>query len=107
MIATGIYLWYDWFLNRAQHKSPPPAWSQKEEFNRLPLACLGGPLFVSSVLNINYGYLKLTPIPPGHQSILAWLDRSSRHPLDSPCPVCPSVWRWVSADFHGSHQLRR
>ena len=46
MIATGIYLWYDWFLNRAQNKSPPPAWSQKEEFNRLPLACFGGPLIV-------------------------------------------------------------
>ncbi len=48
MIAAGIYIWWDIYLDRARHKSTPPAWSQKEEFIRLPLACLGGPLIVST-----------------------------------------------------------
>jgi hypothetical protein len=50
VIAAGIYLWWDHTLGRAQHKPTPPAWSQKEEFVRLPLACLGGPLIVSSAI---------------------------------------------------------
>lgn len=47
VIATAIYLWWDWFLARTLQKSNPPTWSQKEEVVRLPLACLGGPLIVS------------------------------------------------------------
>lgn len=47
MLAAGVYLWWDYYLDKAQNKSPPPAWSQKEEFVRLPLACFGGPLIVS------------------------------------------------------------
>jgi hypothetical protein len=49
VIAAGIYLWWDHTLGKAQHKPTPPAWSQKEEFVRLPLACLGGPLIVSPI----------------------------------------------------------
>lgn len=46
-LAGGIYLWWDWYLEKVQKRPERPAWTRKEEFNRLPLACLGGPLFVS------------------------------------------------------------
>jgi MFS family permease len=42
--AIVIFLWYDSFLRRAQAAHAP--WTQKEESRRLPLACLGGPLYV-------------------------------------------------------------
>jgi len=46
VFASLIYLWWDAFLERAQAKQPPAKWTQIEEYVRLPLACLGGPLFV-------------------------------------------------------------
>ncbi|KAI7637083.1 MFS general substrate transporter, partial [Hortaea werneckii] len=49
MIAGGIYLVWDSFLARSQAKTPAPAWTHIEEYIRLPLACLGGPLFVVSL----------------------------------------------------------
>ena len=49
VIAAGIYIWWDYFLDRTKKKPNPPAWSQKEEFNRPPLACFGGPLFCISL----------------------------------------------------------
>lgn len=49
MISGGIYLLWDSFLARSQAKTPPPAWTQIEEYIRLPLACLGGPFFVLSL----------------------------------------------------------
>jgi MFS family permease len=48
VIAAAIYLWWDYYLDRVKNQPTPPAWSQKEEFVRLPLACLGGPLIVSA-----------------------------------------------------------
>jgi len=42
--ATGIFLYYDSILRRAQSQNKP--WTQKEESRRLPLACLGGPMYV-------------------------------------------------------------
>lgn len=51
MIATGCYLCWDWYLRRAQNSPHPPAWSQKEEYVRLPLACFGGPLIVSAFIS--------------------------------------------------------
>ncbi|KAI7653821.1 MFS general substrate transporter, partial [Hortaea werneckii] len=46
MIAGGIYLVWDSFLARSQAKTPAPAWTQIEEYIRLPLACLGGFLLI-------------------------------------------------------------
>ncbi|EMC92190.1 hypothetical protein BAUCODRAFT_77741 [Baudoinia panamericana UAMH 10762] len=48
-IASIVYLAWDGYLDRAQSRTSPPAWSQIEEYVRLPLACLGGPLFVASL----------------------------------------------------------
>lgn len=45
--AIGVFLWYDAFLRKAQRQNKP--WTQKEESRRLPLACLGGPLYVISL----------------------------------------------------------
>ncbi|KAF2726135.1 MFS general substrate transporter [Polychaeton citri CBS 116435] len=46
LLACGVYLWWDHYLDTVRARDPPPKWSQKEEYRRLPLACLGAPLFV-------------------------------------------------------------
>jgi len=43
-ISTGIFMLYDSFLQRA--KAHDKEWTRKEESRRLPLAYLGGPLYV-------------------------------------------------------------
>ena len=47
VIALGIFLWYDGVLQRAKKANAP--WASIEEYRRLPLACLGGPLYVISL----------------------------------------------------------
>ncbi|KAH8667932.1 major facilitator superfamily domain-containing protein [Tricladium varicosporioides] len=42
--AIALFLWYDSYLRKAQLQGK--AWTQKEESRRLPLACIGGPLYV-------------------------------------------------------------
>ncbi|CZR69647.1 related to fluconazole resistance protein (FLU1) [Phialocephala subalpina] len=44
VLAIAVFLWYDAFLRKAQARNAP--WTQKEESRRLPLACVGGPLYV-------------------------------------------------------------
>ncbi|PKY09429.1 MFS general substrate transporter [Aspergillus campestris IBT 28561] len=46
-IGLAIFLWYDSFLQSA--KARKARWSTIEEYQRLPLACLGGPLYVLSL----------------------------------------------------------
>ncbi|KAF5017377.1 hypothetical protein F66182_10697, partial [Fusarium sp. NRRL 66182] len=46
-LACGIFIWYDGFLARA--KARGASWAQNEDFRRLPLACVGGPLYVVSL----------------------------------------------------------
>ena len=50
IVAAAIYVWWDYYLDKTKRKANPPAWSQKEEYMRLPLALLGGPLFVSLMI---------------------------------------------------------
>ena len=47
VIALGIFMWYDNILRRA--KKANAHWASIEEYRRLPLACLGGPLYVISL----------------------------------------------------------
>lgn len=47
--ACAIYLSWDHVLQKAKDRTPPAPWTQKEEYRRLPLACLGGPFFVLSL----------------------------------------------------------
>ena len=42
--AIGVFLYYDHILRRAQARQKP--WAQEEDSRRLPLALLGGPLYV-------------------------------------------------------------
>ncbi|KAK3678751.1 hypothetical protein LTR78_001204 [Recurvomyces mirabilis] len=49
VIATGVYLAWNDYYEKALRKSPPPQWTKVEEYARLPLACFGGPLFVISL----------------------------------------------------------
>jgi len=52
-LATApIFLWWDSYLAKAQRRNAP--WSQVEEYRRLPLACLGGPLYVVSLFWIGW-----------------------------------------------------
>lgn len=47
VLALPIYYMYEKVLRRAQANKRP--WTAKEEYRRLPLAFLGGPLFVVSL----------------------------------------------------------
>ncbi|KAI9838123.1 MAG: hypothetical protein M1819_006279 [Sarea resinae] len=47
VIACFLFLFYDSFLQRAKKRNAP--WSKREEYRRLPLACIGGPLYVVSL----------------------------------------------------------
>ena len=47
MFALGIFLYYDSVLQKARKANKP--WASIEEYRRLPLACLGGPLYVISL----------------------------------------------------------
>ena len=42
-----MFFWYDNFLEKAQKRHAP--WAEIEECRRLPLACVGGPLYVVSL----------------------------------------------------------
>ncbi|KAL8996490.1 MAG: hypothetical protein Q9169_003999 [Polycauliona sp. 2 TL-2023] len=46
-LATGIFMYWDSMLIRA--KKTNALWPQIEEYRRLPLACIGGPLYVISL----------------------------------------------------------
>ncbi len=47
LIAGGCFLWYDGILRKAQQQNKP--WAAVEESRRLPLACIGGPVFAASL----------------------------------------------------------
>lgn len=52
-ISCGIYLWYDRHLRLA--KVANKSWaSDREEYRRLPLACIGGPFFAISLFWIGW-----------------------------------------------------
>lgn len=45
--ALPVFFGWDAFLEKAQREGRP--WTRKEEYRRVPLACIGGPLFVISL----------------------------------------------------------
>jgi MFS family permease len=47
MTGLPIFIWWDRFLARKQAEGA--AWAKQEEYRRLPLACLGGPMFVLAI----------------------------------------------------------
>ncbi|KAI4179466.1 MAG: hypothetical protein LQ346_007189 [Caloplaca aetnensis] len=46
-LSVGIFMYWDSILVRAKRRNAP--WTLVEEYRRLPLACLGGPLYVISL----------------------------------------------------------
>ncbi|KAI1809951.1 major facilitator superfamily transporter [Poronia punctata] len=52
LIALGIFFAWDRYLERAQKLGRP--WTKQEEFNRVPLAAIGGPIFVVSLFWLGF-----------------------------------------------------
>lgn len=52
VIACVIYLWWDWYLQRAKEHNM--AWARSEEYRRLPLACIGGPFLCIGIFWISW-----------------------------------------------------
>ncbi|KAK9414862.1 putative Major facilitator superfamily transporter [Seiridium unicorne] len=48
LLSLPVFYAYDGYLRRAQEQKKP--WSMQEEYRRVPLACIGGPLFVIALL---------------------------------------------------------
>lgn len=51
-LALPVFWAYDGLLLRAQARNEP--WAKREEYRRLPLACVGGPLFVVSLFWLGF-----------------------------------------------------
>lgn len=47
LCALPVFFSWDAYLEKAQAEGRP--WTKKEEYRRVPLACIGGPLFVISL----------------------------------------------------------
>ncbi|KAI1609224.1 MFS transporter [Exophiala viscosa] len=52
LLAAPIYLGWDSYLAKARTRGAK--WAQQEEYRRLPLACIGGPLYVVSLFWIGW-----------------------------------------------------
>lgn len=79
MIALGIFMYYDHILQRAKKDNKP--WASIEEYRRLPLACIGGPLYVISLFwlgwtakaNIHWIVPMLAGVPFGIAFMLVFM----------------------------------
>ncbi|CAK4031169.1 related to fluconazole resistance (FLU1) [Lecanosticta acicola] len=58
-LALPIVIWWDRYLRSAKKRQAP--WSSKEEYQRLPLACLGGPLFTIGMFWLGWGAMSSVP----------------------------------------------
>ncbi|KAJ5994902.1 hypothetical protein N7481_001879 [Penicillium waksmanii] len=78
-LACVIFLWYDGYLARAKARNAE--WAFIEEYRRLPLACIGGPLYVISLFwvgwtaspNIHWVVPFLSGIPFGAGYLLIFM----------------------------------
>lgn len=59
LLSLPIFFAWDNHLRRAQARGAP--WTRREEYRRLPLACLGGPLFALSLFWL--GWTARAPVP--------------------------------------------
>lgn len=79
LCALPIFFGWDSYLRRAQEENR--IWTKKEEYRRLPLACLGGPLFVISLFwlgwtaraDIHFAVPMLSGIPFGMGFMLIFM----------------------------------
>ncbi|KAH8704340.1 major facilitator superfamily domain-containing protein [Phaeosphaeriaceae sp. PMI808] len=89
VIACGIAIWYDTFLEQAKERNA--SWPKSEEYRRLPLACISGPLNVSSLFWLMF----------------SGLDCPIRHPLDCPHACRSSIRHGSRIGFHIHAELSR
>ncbi|KAK8093694.1 Polyamine transporter 3 [Apiospora hydei] len=61
VLGLPIFFAYDHVLQRAQKTGK--AWARQEEYRRVPLACLGGPLFVISLLWLGWSARPAAGVP--------------------------------------------
>jgi multidrug resistance protein len=82
--CTFIFIWYDSYLARAQKRNAP--WAAIEEYRRLPLACIGGPLYVIG---------------------LFWIGWSAKLGVHWIVPILSGIpfWDGFSPNLHGHAQL--
>ncbi|CAG7989975.1 unnamed protein product [Penicillium olsonii] len=52
VLACVVFIWYDGYLARAKARNA--SWAFIEEYRRLPLACIGGPLYVISLFWVGW-----------------------------------------------------
>ncbi|KAJ5491085.1 Major facilitator superfamily domaingeneral substrate transporter [Penicillium diatomitis] len=79
ILACFVFIWYDGYLARA--KARQASWAKIEEYRRLPLACVGGPLYVISLFwvgwtaspNIHWVVPFLSGIPFGMGYLLIFM----------------------------------
>ncbi|KAB8072776.1 major facilitator superfamily domain-containing protein [Aspergillus leporis] len=79
VVACMMFLWYDSFLSRAKARNA--TWAHIEEYRRLPLACIGGPLYVIPMFlmgwtvfpNIHWSVPALSGIPFGAGYLLNFM----------------------------------
>ncbi|KAJ5780041.1 Major facilitator superfamily domain general substrate transporter [Penicillium paradoxum] len=79
VLACFVFLWYDGYLARAKARNA--SWTFIEEYRRLPLACIGGPLYVISLFwvgwtaspNIHWVVPFLSGIPFGMGYLLIFM----------------------------------
>ncbi|OQO05838.1 hypothetical protein B0A48_09933 [Cryoendolithus antarcticus] len=81
IIACLIYLYWDHWLDQQRARDPAPAWSQKVEYARVPLACLGAPLLPASMFwlgwaarpDIHWSVPMVSAIPFGIAYLLVFI----------------------------------
>lgn len=44
LLGGGIHLWWEDFLAKKRAQNPPPKWTSSEEYSRVTLACVAGPV---------------------------------------------------------------
>ncbi|KIW18837.1 hypothetical protein PV08_03126 [Exophiala spinifera] len=75
IFAAPIFLGWDSYLAKAQKRKEK--WAEKEEYRRLPLACLGGPLYAVSIFWLGWsakpGTFWLAPVASGVTFGMAFL----------------------------------
>ncbi|KAI1630691.1 major facilitator superfamily transporter [Biscogniauxia mediterranea] len=77
--SLAVFFAYDRFLRDAQARAAP--WTQKEEYRRVPLAFLGGPLFVVSLFwlgwsaraDVPFAVVSLAGVPFGAGFVLIFM----------------------------------
>lgn len=60
LVTVPIFFTWDNILRRAQERGAP--WTRREEYRRLPLACIGGPLFVISLFWLGWTSRESVPV---------------------------------------------